>query len=162
MLKIFVMAVIFSVEIFTSVVFAKPSVMVLETGASEFSELAAEFVEQNLFDSGKFDLVMNNAELEDFRKKFPEYADVELPGANYIVISRLEIETAGRADKFKITHRVDFMKGNAVLWSGEADKKFSAKKAEQKDWHDAVFKLTDKVMKKFFKAVNSGKIVLKE
>ena len=162
MLKIFVMAVIFSVEIFTSVVSAKPSVMVLETGASEFSELAAEFVEQNLFESGKFDLVMNNAELEDFRKKFPEYADVELPGANYIVISRLEIETAGRADKFKITHRVDFMEGNAVLWSGAAAKNFNLNKMTPVERHNALYKLTGKVMKKFFKAVDSGKIVLKE
>lgn len=162
MLKIFVMAIIFSVEIFTSVVLAKPRVTVVETGASDWSRLAAEFVEQYLFDSGKFTLIMNDEELADFKKNFPEYASVKSPGADYIVISRLDVEPAGRADKFKITHRVDFERNGVVIWSGEADKNFSAKKAAPKDWSDAVYKLTDKVAKKFFKAIDSGKIVLKE
>lgn len=162
MLKIFVLAVIFSVEIFSSVVFAKPRVMVMETGASDFSKLAAEFVEQDLSNSGRFTLVMSSEELEEFKKIFPEYVNVKSVDANYIVISQLDVEPAGRADKFKITHRVDFVQDNVVLWSGEADKKISAKKAELKDWREAVYRLTGKVMKKFFKAVDSGKIVLKE
>ena len=162
MLKIFVMAVIFSVEIFTSVVFAKPRVMVVENGASEFSETAAIFVQQSLFDSGKFILIENEAELEEFRKNFPEYADIKPLSANYIVVSRLDVEPAGRAEKFKITHRVDFMEGNTVLWSGAAAKNFNLNKMTPAERHNALYKLTGKVMKKFFKAVDSGKIVLKE
>lgn len=162
MLKILVVAVIFSVEIFSSVAFAKPRVTVVEAGASEFSELAAEFVQEKLSGSDKFDLILNDAELEEFRKNFPEYAELKPLFANYIVVSQLEIEPAGRADKFKITHRVDLIQDSAVIWSGEADKNFSAKKAEEKDWWEAIYKLTGKVMNKFFKAIDSGKIVLKE
>lgn len=162
MLKILVVAIIFSVEIFSSVAFAQPRVMVVAAGASEFSELAAEFVQEKLSGSDKFNLILNNEEFDEFRKNFPEYAELKPLVANYIVVSQLEIEPAGRADKFKITHRVDFVQDSAVIWSGEADKKFSAKKATEKNWRDAVYRLTGKVMKKFFRAIDSGKIVLKE
>lgn len=156
MLKIFIMAVIFSVEIFTSVVLAKPRVMVLEgekqNVAAEWSELASEFVEENLFSSGKFDLIMSDKELADFKKKFPEYAGIKMLGADYVVISRLAIK------KFKLIQRVDLVEDSVVIWSGEASKNFSA----TDDWRSVVRRLSDKVMKKFFKALDSGKILLKE
>lgn len=166
MLKIFVMAIVFSVEILSSIVLAKPRVTVLEMDvqqniedATKLSDLASDLVDESLFNSGKFVVLVPYKYFDDLKEENPEYRN-KILDADYIVISQLIIEPVSK--KHKITHHIDFVQDDIVIWSDEVSRKVNLNKLNRNEKYNVVHKLTNKVMKKFFKSIDSGKIILKE
>lgn len=164
MLRIFVMAVIFIVEIFSSVVFAKLRIAVLPTenqqnalpasfNAGEYKR-AAEYVIESLFDSGKFLI---------FDLEAAEINNVEMPELDYLVANQLNFEPTSRANKFKIVQRIDFVKDNTVIWSSEASKTIKLQKADMRErlnLENVIIKLTDKNVARLIKDIDSGALIL--
>lgn len=170
MLRIFIMAMIFSVGIFSSSAFAQPTISVFEiktpqalTGA-DFETAAAENFMFHLMNTGKFKVYESEAlqkEMNELLEELGYKASVPVE-PEYRAFSQLITVPANRVNrnKLEMRYRVFLVHNNSVIWSAESSKIFSVREVTVEDLIDAVYLLSLKVIQKLVRDIDSEKLVL--